>query len=484
MSGVTVKTARGELELLFAKVGVIVADEPALKDMLYCKGHGGIKPCVRCLNVTLSRFDLAPRSEHAVDFTCIDMSLVKLHTNATVKGIMGRLERAQAEVDAGTMRVKDFRIKEMMYGFNHSPYNVLHGNHVTVDMIMYDWMHVYVCSGIGDSEFGALMKDFARIKAPVTYNEIGDYVRAWRMPKALPNVAKLFSPSAISKNLDKSGFGCTASQFLTLVPVLYKYFSIVATGYGILQAKVLSIIALFEVISLLTITSEPPQGRSRVSADDLERAIIKHLRLHQDAYGHTLWVPKHHYAFHLGHIYREHGTLISCFVHERKHRVVKRYMYARDNTRSYELCSLEDVVVFQLEELRSKQLLKTGMVTASRPTASMLAAIKEVEPNCIEALVSIACSNRFGVMQNGDAVFVAEGNMLNVGELMLNYKADHGEERSIVNMWTLVRDDGLTMHWRHAEAQRLLVRTSQLVCAVPYKRGESICSTLVPAWLR
>ena len=37
---------------LFAKLGVLLADEPALKEILDCKGHGGSKPCCCCLNAT------------------------------------------------------------------------------------------------------------------------------------------------------------------------------------------------------------------------------------------------------------------------------------------------------------------------------------------------------------------------------------------------------------------------------------------------
>ena len=36
--------------------------------------------------------------------------------------------------------------------------------------------------------------------------------------------------------------------------------------------------------------------------------------------------PKHHYAAHLPDQYKRFGFLVSCLTHERKHRLVKRYL--------------------------------------------------------------------------------------------------------------------------------------------------------------
>ena len=54
------------------------------------------------------------------------------------------------------------------------------------------------------------------------------------------------------------------------------------------------------------------------------------------AYGPTACKPKHHYALHLPGMLQRHGTLISTFTHERKHRVVKRYLRPRKTLRSFE----------------------------------------------------------------------------------------------------------------------------------------------------
>ncbi len=60
-----------------------------------------------------------------------------------------------------------------------------------------------------------------------------------------------------------------------------------------------------------------------VSAGALTTVIKNHLGLYEIAYGDSAVRPKHHFALHLGPMLRRFPFLLSTFVHERKHRVVK-----------------------------------------------------------------------------------------------------------------------------------------------------------------
>ena len=53
--GVRVQWRGGGESQIFAKIGCLVADEPALKEMLGCKGHAGLKPCCLCTNCVSHR---------------------------------------------------------------------------------------------------------------------------------------------------------------------------------------------------------------------------------------------------------------------------------------------------------------------------------------------------------------------------------------------------------------------------------------------
>ena len=57
------------------------------------------------------------------------------------------------------------------------------------------------------------------------------------------------------------------------------------------------------------------------------------LEAHLKAYGSKLWAYKHHMARHIGEMYLFFGVLLSCFVQERRHRLIKRFLrdvYTRD----------------------------------------------------------------------------------------------------------------------------------------------------------
>ena len=51
-SGCNVRLTNGTRVRIVARVGVILADALAFKDILACKGHAGHKPCFLCMNCT------------------------------------------------------------------------------------------------------------------------------------------------------------------------------------------------------------------------------------------------------------------------------------------------------------------------------------------------------------------------------------------------------------------------------------------------
>ena len=54
-SGFDLLFANGEVAHLYLKMGVVVADEPGLRELIGCKGHSGTKPCVLCQNAVLAK---------------------------------------------------------------------------------------------------------------------------------------------------------------------------------------------------------------------------------------------------------------------------------------------------------------------------------------------------------------------------------------------------------------------------------------------
>ena len=69
--------------------------------------------------------------------------------------------------------------------------------------VMYDWAHVYVNDGVADEEFGRCMKVLHSDRTGSSYRELREYVARFTLPKSAPAVNRLFSDSAIKKQLTK-----------------------------------------------------------------------------------------------------------------------------------------------------------------------------------------------------------------------------------------------------------------------------------------
>ena len=51
--GILLRLKSGRQIRIFLRLGVVAGDEPGIKEVLSCKGHGGAKPCVMCQNCVL-----------------------------------------------------------------------------------------------------------------------------------------------------------------------------------------------------------------------------------------------------------------------------------------------------------------------------------------------------------------------------------------------------------------------------------------------
>lgn len=70
-------------------------------------------------------------------------------------------------------------------------------------MIKYDWAHIYVHDGLADVELGMLMKVMQKHKSATSFNELGEYVSTFSMPKGAPDLKHLFTSKANKLNTQK-----------------------------------------------------------------------------------------------------------------------------------------------------------------------------------------------------------------------------------------------------------------------------------------
>lgn len=134
-----------------------------------------------------------------------------------------------------------------------------------------------------------------------------------------------------------------------MCPVLLKFLVDVVGPTGVCPAEVKSGVALCSVVMTLHginrgVFLEPARLSSEIRA---------HVRAYREAYGTDGWIPKHHFSQHLPEMLARHQTLIACFTHERKHKVIKRYAQHHHNTNSLEKGLVEEITVQHLRDLET-----------------------------------------------------------------------------------------------------------------------------------
>jgi hypothetical protein len=140
---------------------------------------------------------------------------------------------------------------------------------------------------------------------------------------------------------------------------------------GLCPAHVESLLACIDVLDLL---SQVHTGH--VTPKMLADALAIHYAAHVVAYGYTLFVPKHHFMLHIPAQLRKFKMLILCYVHERKHKIVKRWAVPLCPTKTNNRSLLEECTMAHLHSLQDP-LLKPCLLETSKASPDIVAALEE-----------------------------------------------------------------------------------------------------------
>ena len=224
------------------------------------------------------------------------------------------------------------------------------------------------------------------------------YLASWKWPKGYASGRNVCS--AAEGSMDYSPRG-SASEMLSVVPVLEKFILDVAMPKMVCVSELQSALLLIKVVGFLNQTHV-----SSVTPRTLESAIVAHLTEHQRAYGVLLWKPKNHFVLHLPGQLARHGSLLATFVMERKHKVVKRMASSRHNTTGYEQGMLEDITLQHLHDLQSP-LARVGLQSARPASEKLKQAIAECMSTVFTDYIFFICNTgivNFRALCMGDVV--------------------------------------------------------------------------------
>ena len=446
--------------MMFCDVSIHVSDEPALAAALGAKGHAGTKPCPACRNITSRAWADPARGLQPI--TSIDRATWQPHSDATVRAVLRRLA-----VAAETMTAAEFKTLETMMGWKHCPGNIMSSaanGFRPISTLMFDWMHVFVNHGLLDYEIELFATCVSQARPRFgLFQRLHAFIQPWTFPRQIAAPRSVFI---------KGRFNGTASQQLSIA-VLLAHWCREEMG-DICPLAVQSLLSLCYVIELLR---EGTQGRC--TADALDEAIMDFARKHQLAHGLEGWVFKHHQALHLGGMMRSHGVLLSCFLMERLHKRVKRFMLGRLQPRSYERGIIEQVTLDHLHRLQDPWH-KAGLCKATAARQDVAEIVRGAFPTAVTITQSISSKTTFGLeVYQGDVVMYGRGF---AGQVWYNIDVD-GVVYVAVAKWN--RTQASPCVWTYAMTEEVvLVQLADVKATVVRKDEGNVPIVFPPLHIR
>ena len=221
-----------------------------------------------------------------------------------------------------------------------------------VSNFAHDWMHAMVVNGVWNTVMYLMMMALIAAGHRDAPEKIGSYVTCWTLPSrvsstALP-VADAFATSRWKSSSKAKQFKCTASEALSMYPLVRAYIVHVYLRAEICVAQCQAYVDCCHVLDLLC-----SQVHGCVSVAQLKAAVDKFLRACLAAGWSDFLHPKFHWTIHLVLELRRFSALLSCWVHERKHAMVLRYLKDMRNTLKYETSILSETTCHHLHEFSS-----------------------------------------------------------------------------------------------------------------------------------
>ena len=237
------------------------------------------------------------------------------------------------------------------FGFNHRPDGLLShpafGAEV-ITTVTFDWFHIYCVHGVANICTGQMLD--ALRSGGWTHQQVDDFVSSFHWPHRLSGAApkNLLQKRSVGDRLTGSASECL--NFVVALRVFLVLFVMPACPEN-MRAKCNAWLQLAKVLDMLAVVNS-----GKITPVTLQAQIKAHLDATLQVYGSEWWIPKCHMALHLPHHLRAHGMLQSCFVHERKHKIVKNIANQMlDTSKAFEKSILEDILfshIGNLDDLR------------------------------------------------------------------------------------------------------------------------------------
>jgi hypothetical protein len=467
-----------QLVRLYAVHSITIADFLALKDVVQSLGQNALKPCPCCSNIV--KADIAEGSPTLLPLHSLERDRFALRSDQSVRNLQDSMRDQRASLSDAK-----FAELESRNGYHYSPNSILNAlslQYKPISTLMFDWPHVYLLHGIVQYDMDEFMSIARAItpsnqKAIISHETLGDHVEKWTWPKRFAPCQSAF----VKGRLD-----ATASEILSLVPVLRHFFADVVLKTPSLDALhdgATAMVALWDVLEAFLCAT-----RAAIDPAELDIRILDHLRKAQHAFGVEYQKFKHHMPLHLAKMYERSGRLINSLVTERKHRNPKRLAFARRSQSNYDFGVMEDLLLQHFQDWND-WVDRVGIKSAHAITDRELKVVAgDAFPHAHEILTGVEFVSRPGaIFHLKDYVLLASNDLhrITLGQVMHFLEVD-GTHWIALATWPsrrVVHADGdyaMYAHYTIADETPLLIESSRMACVAIVRRSASHILAIVP----
>jgi hypothetical protein len=351
-------------------------------------------------------------------------------------------------------------------GYNHNEDGILLDPEMSkrfavIGSLMLDWMHVFVVHGIFQLTVGLMLNHFSQRSIGITHKIIHRFVSSFTWP------AKFGGKSADGRNVfEKRSSGatylqCAASEALAVYPVLELFCKLFVVGtYTVVEDAICE--CYFLLCDVMRMLQNLPNHR--VEPTLMGNKIRNFLKKFLAVWGPDEWIPKCHMALHLHRHYLKHlRMLLSCWVHERKHKYAKNVANHLCNTSepsAFEVPILEDILFHQKDMLSKDSTYPTTSTRLISPRGASereVMLLQSVFGICSEVFTSNEAATGVIHFHTGDVALAKIDGACGVVHVCAHYSV-FGTCISLVCPWTR-----LTQFLFTAEDEPVFIPTAGLL---------------------
>lgn len=350
---------------VWAQLGIIVQDGGAHKEVWQMKGDASLRMCLTC-NALKFDTDLRDYTDGGKPMSCSRAADFIWFTDEEVIDKADRLKQCYES----NLKPEAKHVHSQVIGFTYCIYMLLldpalRGIVKPVSQFMHDWMHGLFSGGVFNICLHCVFEQ-RETEGVQPYKLLDGFYETWNFPKRLASFKDndAFNERRRKGNRDAGKFRCSASEGMTMFPIIAYWLVTFCMPMGkAVKAcgaflKFCTLASCFMMVHMGTIT-----------ANRLNEAVESFLDAFIDAFGIEPMISKFQWLLHYAKELAWHKMLYACFVHERKHKLIRRFAVPHKNVgTSFELGILEEASCQQLYDLKhnSRFTFEAGLLEPKR----------------------------------------------------------------------------------------------------------------------